>query len=136
MKLLFGAAALTLVTGSFAQPQPKSNVNWKAQLPAIEAVLRSSRAAEELSYPIAIREEVDLTGDGSTEALVFTGSGGAYTSEYILMRMDGVRPVAAQFKEANGKVGPARLWEGSSVMHGLATELHPEQHAVLQIHGT
>ena len=44
--------------------------------------------------------------------------------------MQSGRPVAALFKEPNGKTGPSIFAEGASARNGITVQLHPEFHAV------
>lgn len=108
------------------------SVDWKGQLPAIEKIIK-----KELPGSVAVEnrgaeifKEGDVTGDGIPEVLVYTGSGGAYTDELALFMMENGEPVLAKFKYENGDIGPLTFLTGSSVRHGEAADMAPNDHAV------
>ena len=112
---------------------------WNAMILTIREVLKSDpefRGVEE-QRPIVIgrrSDVVDLTGDGSSEALIYLGFGGASTDAITLMRIEGRKPVLARFKGKDGKVSSTEFLRGSSVMHSDGITMVPQEHAVFTVH--
>jgi hypothetical protein len=117
-------------TASDASAAAQQRVDWKKLIPAIREVLKDDSQPEEKNEGLYVRSEVDITGDGIPEALVNLGRGGAYTDYLAIMRLQNGRPVAAMFKEPNGKTLPLGFAEGASVRNTITVKLRPESHAV------
>ncbi|HEX3354178.1 MAG TPA: hypothetical protein VHS34_15265 [Terriglobales bacterium] len=81
-------------------------------------------------YKIRITETADITGDGVPEALVYLGTGGAYTDELTLMRVKNGKPVVARFKQKKGGVSPLIFLSGSSVRHQESVKMLPDRRAI------
>jgi hypothetical protein len=113
-------------TASDASAATQQRVDWKKLIPAIREVLKGDFPAEE-NEGLYVRTEADITGDGIPEALVNLGRGGAYTDYLAIMRSQNGRPVAAMFKEPNGKTLPLEFAEGANT---ITVELRPDYHAV------
>jgi hypothetical protein len=88
-----GLCFLALAVGHAFGGSGESNispVDWNSMMPAVRSVLEKQFPREaEREYPVGIPSPAhiaDITGDGITEALVWLGTGGASTSELVLMR--------------------------------------------------
>lgn len=120
-------------TSTQPAPQNPKPVNWDDLIPEIRKVLAPAfmDVKIEQSSPISIFQTGDITGDGIPEALVYLGSGGAYTSYLTLMMLDeNGKPVAAKFKQKNGKISTLLFLAGASVKNGQSAALAPEKKAV------
>ena len=121
----------------FAEPTTK-DIDWNGMMPKVRPVLEK-QFGEEVGehYDVGILRSghiADITGDGIPEALVWLGTGGAYTSTLALMRIEDDKPVVALFRDRQGKTEPILFLEGSSVMHSNIVELLPKDRAVFQSH--
>lgn len=118
-----------------ATPSPQS-INWEKEIPAIRQELgpKFLDVTIEESDSLSIFEQKDITGDNIPEALVNLGAGGAYTSYMTLMRLENDRPVIAQFKQADGALGPLMFLAGGSVMNGEGVALLPDKTAIYSGH--
>lgn len=108
---------------------------WKTLQPRIEAELaRHQMVCDPASnWKVRVADVVDLTGDGVPEAVVNWCNGGAYTDSLILMRLEKGRPVLARSRIADGNYSFIELAYGSSAMHSVSYEFHPERHAIYLI---
>jgi len=109
--------------------------DWKSAIPRIRQVLNQTfpGGRVEENYPIQIRDEGDVIGDGTGEAIVWLGTGGASTDEVALMRIENGSPVVVRFKEKNGAVQASTFLRGASVMHSDDFKLVPDKHAVYSV---
>lgn len=111
-----------------------SSINWVS--PEIPAAIRETvgknfmEIKTEQTGKFAVYKKADITGDGTEEAVVSLGSGGAYTSYYALMQSENGSPRLARFKQKNGDIGNIMFLEGASVSHGISFELVPSKHAI------
>ncbi|OGZ26951.1 MAG: hypothetical protein A2365_01470 [Candidatus Nealsonbacteria bacterium RIFOXYB1_FULL_40_15] len=138
-KILVGIVILIAVAAIFLflkknsipgeENRPAENISWNDLLPQAEEVIKQKFGGENLRQ-IGIYEEGDITGDGIPEALVYTGLGGAYTDQLVLMIMENQKPAFAKFKEKNGNISGLVFLSGSSVRHGELVEMIPEDKAV------
>lgn len=128
-----GATDNQPVTSS--QSTPKS-VNWEGFIASIRMILGPTFLGEriEASRSISIDQKEDITGDGIPEALVNLGTGGAYTDYLTLMRVEGDKPVVAQFKQKDGKVSSLIFLVGASVANGANVVMLPDKSAVYAGH--
>ena len=92
-----------------------SQINQQTSLPQIQNIITTEFGDGGSVLPINIVEEVDLTGDGCTEAVVTTGGSGAYVEELTLMREDGNNPIIAKLKNNNGQVDSVLIGAGASL---------------------
>jgi hypothetical protein len=136
-----GLCFLALAVGHAFGGSGESNispVDWNSMMAAVRSVLEKQFPREaEREYPVGIPSPAhiaDITGDGITEALVWLGTGGASTSELVLMRIEDNKPVVALIKDRQGKTGPMTFLEGASVMHSDRVDLLPREHAVFHFH--
>ena len=121
---------LLLLVLALGESTPKP-VDWQKMLPVLRPILLAEfQDMRQAIYPISIDHTADLTGTGTSEALVDLGVGGASTDEMTVVRMEGNHPVVALFKDKRGKISTMTFLDGSSVMHGDGVELLPKEHAV------
>lgn len=80
-----------------------------------------------------LRSDADVTGDGIPEALVLTGTGGAYTTEFVVMRTEDGNVVTANYMQQDGTIGPFTLSGGASVMNLLDYGMISSKQAVYQV---
>lgn len=128
--LLFAAFWLEAAWG---QSSPSVGAgDWERLMPKVREVLRTEFPNEKIEehYRLAIAQKADVTGDGMPEALVYLGTGGAYTNGMTVMRIENEQPVVARFRQKDGKVSSIFFLEGSSVRHGNHVELRAAEHAV------
>lgn len=132
--LLFG---LLMTFAPFAVSQQRQNpaskaVDWDAMTSQIETAV----ASEYCGGPrddIDILDTADLTGNGTTEALVDYCHEGAYMDLLALIRLENGKPTVARFRDEHGKATDPDLKSGASAMHGCAIRLVPDKHAVVQL---
>lgn len=114
-------------TAPTVTPQAKA-VQWSRELKDLEPEL--VEAFTDISVgeraDVRIEKEIDLTGDGVTEALVSLGTGGASTSFFTIARIRNGEPVPARFKLSDGTVSELAFLEGGSAMHSDTLVLVPE----------
>lgn len=113
------------------QPTSKDLV-WSKQLSKIKTVLKENEnfSSERRSRPIQIVRETDLTGDGVAEALVATGSGGAYADDLVLFTWVMDEPVLAKFINDKNEETLIIFSEGASVRNGMRVDWQPEQRVI------
>jgi hypothetical protein len=126
----------TQQTPPITSPKPTPTVNWESLIPTIRTVVGPTFLGMrvEESGSLSILQKNDITGDSVPEALVNLGSGGAYTSYLTLMRVENDKPVAAQFKQKDGKVSPLMFLAGASVMNGESVAMLPDKNAIYAGH--
>lgn len=105
-------------------------VDWKSILPEVQSVAKKEFRDAGGYYPVSISRVADVTGEGTSEALIDFGCCGAYADEMTVMRIEHGTPVVALFRGKDGKVSSREFLEGASVMHGAAVELDTTEHAV------
>lgn len=133
-------AMLIIPWASFCQPLTQSpNVikeKWHKAIPKIRAILIKQFGESEIErdYKLGIDEISDLTGSGNSEALIYLGTGGAYTSTYVLMSLEKGEPAFMKFKLENGKIDVPVFLGGSSVMNSEIIEMLPAKHAISATH--
>jgi hypothetical protein len=137
ISMLAFVALLYLPSNSYAQSAEQTKdprlQRWEKLMPQIHAVLRKRHFEEQ--YAIRIVEVADLIGDGHSEALVYPGSGGAYTDWFVLMQVKRGSPVLAKIKLRDGRITDGGAFtRGSSVMHSENTALLPKEHAIYAEH--
>jgi len=125
---------ITLLLILIALVQAQIRVNWNSLIPAIREQLDTEAGQSGQLYPIGIREEADLTGDGIPEALVYLGTGGAYTDYLAVMRVVNGKPIFADFKSRDGRISHMNFAQGASVMHTIGVEVCRQQQAVFSFH--
>ncbi|MFA5736640.1 MAG: hypothetical protein WCX70_00495 [Candidatus Paceibacterota bacterium] len=105
---------------------------WAKQISEIKAILKETKdiSTEGQLRPVQIVREVDLTGDGISEALVTTGSGGAYSDDLVLFVWKGDSPALAKFINALGEESSIIFSEGASVRNGASVNWKPEQRII------
>ena len=84
-----------------AQSEQCTQVNWQVLLPQVQNVI-SAEFAQLLvgsNIPINVNKEIDLTGDGCTEAIVSAGFGGSYTSSNLIMIIENNVHVIAKLQD-------------------------------------
>lgn len=84
---------------------------------------------------MSIYKKADITGDGIEEALIYLGSGGAYTSYFALVQgeileNDQIKINKAKFKTSEGRIEDVMFVEGTSVSHGMSVEFAPSKNAI------
>jgi len=123
-----------LSSGEVKNAEP-IKVDWDGYMPAIEKAIKEQ-------FPdgivlddrrVAVYKEGDLTADGIPEALVYTGSGGAYTDELTLIMLKNGQPNLASFKQEDGAVSPMTFLSGASVRHGEETDIAPDDGVIYSI---
>ncbi|KKT01216.1 MAG: hypothetical protein UW07_C0009G0013 [Candidatus Nomurabacteria bacterium GW2011_GWF2_43_8] len=119
------------VTEETAEP-----VDWENKISDIKKAIGPEflGARIEESYPLGIFQKGDITGDGAEEALVDLGSGGAYISSLVLMRMEDGKPVVVRFKQEDGKISSMMFLAGASVMNGEDAVMLPDKKAIYAGH--
>lgn len=127
--MMFGPCALS----QQKQNPPSTAVDWDSLMPKIQTALAAMQEHCLGDPPdLDIMQTGDLTGDGSTVALIGCPEG-AYMRLMVVVRIEDGKPMIAKFRDEHGKATDQNLMDGASVMHGAATLLVPEQHAVLQL---
>ena len=126
----------TQQTPPITSPEPTPPVNWESLISTIRTAVGPTflGVRVEESGSLSIFQKNDITGDSIPEALVNLGSGGAYTSYLTLMRVENDKPVAAQFKQKDGKVSPLMFLAGASVMNGEGVVMLPDKNAIYAGH--
>jgi len=112
---------------------PKSLAEWRAMAAALEDTIETEfpnfrEVAKQ--HAAGIVRVADVIGDGIPVALVYLGTGGAYTDELCVMRFSDGKPAVALFKDRAGKLSELTFAEGASVMNRVSIELLPEEHSV------
>jgi hypothetical protein len=131
---------LLLIFSSFLESQtegtphrfPQTLADWQTLLPSVEKALQVQFGEHEVEgpYGVGIYGVGEVTGDGTSQALVSFGVPGASTTPFTLVRMQAGKPVVAQFKDRRGKIGPMTFVEGASVMHSDTVRLLTKEHAL------
>lgn len=129
-KIVLVCAAMFGCGVAFAQGNAPTAVNWKAMLPAVQEAAKKEFADAGGYYPVSISRTADVTGEGTSEALIDFGCCGAYADEMTVMRIEDGKPVVALFRGKDGKVSTMVFLEGASVMHGASVQMIPAEHAV------
>jgi len=101
----------------------------------IRKILKNSSLdlAVEERGPISIYQRADVTRDVVPELLIDVGSGGAYTQNMALFRLEDGKLILADFKRSDGETGPIRFLNGASVRNGTAAQMLPEKDAIYQV---
>jgi len=120
--------------GTLAIHGASPTLDWKSILPEVQSVVKKEFPDAGAHYPVSISRVADVTGDGTSEALIDFGCCGAYTDEMTVMRIEHGTPVVALFRGKDGKVSSREFLEGASVMHGAAVELDTTEHAVFSVY--
>jgi hypothetical protein len=128
----------SLLIPTLAEPTAK-DVDWNSMMPSVRSALEKQFPEQSVRapYPVGILRPshiADITGDGTPEALVFFGTGGASTSPVTLMRIENGKPIVALFKDRKRKIQPIVFLEGSSVTHSDQVDMLPNEHAVFYFH--
>jgi len=112
-----------------------AQINWESLILKIRTVLTPTFLGVKVEEfrPLNIYKESDITGDGVFEALVDLGTGGAYTDNLTLFRMENGNPVVAQFKGQDGKISPLIFINGASVRNGASTDFLPSDNAIYSV---
>lgn len=127
--LIVGAVWFWFDSEKAAAPIPPPN--WEDVTAQIKSALVADGQSIEERAPIRIMEKKDITGDGINEAVVDTGSGGAYTVYKAVLQMKNREPALVRIKDKDGKTFALSGWPvGASAMHGTDIELLPEQNAI------
>jgi hypothetical protein len=116
--------------GTLAIQGASPTVDWKSILPVVQSVAKKEFRDAGGYYPVSISRVADVTGEGTSEALIDFGCCGAYAHAMTVMRIEEGKPVVALFRGRDGKVASTEFLEGASVMHGAAVELDAIEHAV------
>jgi len=116
--------------GTLAIQVASPMVDWKSILPEVQSVAKKEFRDAGGYYPVSISRVADVTGDGTSEALIDFGCCGAYAHAMTVMRIEDGKPVVALFRGRDGKIASTEFLEGASAMHGAAVELHTTEHAV------
>ena len=120
--------------GAFAVQGALPAVDWKSILPEVQTIAKREFADAGAHYPVSISRVADVTGDGTSEALIDFGCCGAYAHAMTVMRIEEGKPVVALFRGRDGKIASTEFLEGASVMHGAAVELDTTEHAVFSVY--
>jgi hypothetical protein len=110
------------------------SVDWSNLLPSIKTIVGESFLDFEVGEDFTIWEEKDITGDNITEALIYLGQGGAYTSYLTLARLEEGQPIIAEFKKKNDTIAPFVFLEGASVMNGENVIMLPDKNVIYSAH--
>lgn len=107
---------------------------WKALIPSIRGVLAHSSGFDCPGHreDIGIIDAADITGEGTSYALVDFCQGGAYTDWIVAMQLEAGQPVPAHFRKGN-KVIDVGFAQGASVMNTVAVKLVPEKNAIYDL---
>ena len=116
--------------GTLAIQGASPTVDWNSILPEVQSIAKKEFQNAGAHYPVSISRVADVTGDGTSEALIDFGCCGAYTDEMTVMRIEHGTPVVALFRGRDGKISSREFLEGASVMHGATVELDTTEHAV------
>jgi hypothetical protein len=116
--------------GTLAFQGASRTVDWNSILPEVQSVAKKEFRDAGGYYPVSISRVADVTGEGTSEALIDFGCCGAYAHAMTVMRIEEGKPVVALFRGRDGKVASREFLEGASVMHGAAVELDTTEHAV------
>jgi hypothetical protein len=112
-------------------PQP---VKWNNLLPAVREIAEENFRDIEIGESLSIWEEKDITGDNMTEALIYLGQGGAYTSYLTLARLEEGQPIIAEFKKKDDTITSFIFLEGASVMNGENIIMLPDRNVIYSAH--
>ena len=116
--------------GTLAIRGASPTVDWTSILPEVQTVAKNKFPDAGTHYPVSISRVADVTGDGTSEALIDFGCCGAYADEMTVMRIEHGKPVVVLFRGRDGKISSREFLKGASVMHGAAVELDTTEHAV------
>jgi len=104
--------------------------SWSDNLSEIKVIIKEAKEGNKLLSEqlrsVQIVRESDLTGDGIPEALILTGTGGAYTEDLALFILKDDKPALAKFIDENGDRRSIIFTEGSSVRNGSKIDWQPE----------
>ncbi|WP_035354597.1 hypothetical protein [Edaphobacter aggregans] len=134
MNIVLVVALMVGGAGAFGEGLMTEAVNWKALLPAVQKAVNKEFPEAGQHYAVTLSTTSDVTGMGTTEALIDIGCCGAYTHEVVVMRMEDDKPVFARFRGRDGKISTMVFLAGASVRNGEAVELMPKEHAVYAGH--
>jgi hypothetical protein len=136
LPIVIALISFIVTAQQFPPEEHKAEIaKWNGLQSQIEAELARQKLTCDPSedwHPYVI-DAIDLTGDGVPEAMVNSGNCGAYTSWLVLMRLEAGRPVVARTRGGHGKYVPLGFGSGTSAMHSLSYQLHPEIHAIYDI---
>jgi len=124
------AAAVILAGAAVIGARKKcQQAPWSSLLPSIKSILLKHRNFSDIkdtdSFSVNIAQEVDLTGDGCSEAFVSTNHGGAYVSDYAIFRqLKNKKLVLVQWDKNNNS--PVIFGVGASVKHQLGYGILPK----------
>ncbi len=113
-------------------PIASSAQDWKGYAPELKDAIADAFPDAGVDGAITVSETADLNGDGVDEALLNTGSGGAYTEDAVLAILKDGKPTLAVFKDAEGGVGPILFSNGGSVRHAVAVILDSAARSVYE----
>jgi hypothetical protein len=134
MKIVLAGALMLGSAAAVAMGMVTKAVDWKAMLPIIQETVKKEFSEIGKDNVVTIASTGDVTGMGTTEALIDLGCCGAYTHEIVVMRMEDDKPVFARFRGQDGKVSTIVFASGSSVRNGEDVEILPKEHAVYAAH--
>lgn len=115
-----------------SQETEQKSLQWNDLLPEIKQVLKESikDLPIEEAYPVKIHSVADITEDGTEEALIYLGTGGAYTDYLVLMEIENEKPVLAKIKSKNGEISFMTFLSGASVRHATDVKMEPQMRAL------
>jgi len=132
--IIAGAAVFFLFRQSAADSLEggDAGIKWEELMPEVENIIKQKFEQDGLRAP-SIYKQVDITGDGLPEALVYTGSGGAYTDQLVLMTTKEGKPVLASFRDEQGEEVVPIFLSGSSVRRGETVEMMAQENLIYSI---
>lgn len=107
-------------------------VDWENLVPTIQTVIGPTFLGVRVGERMSIWQTSDITGDGVPEAIVDLGTGGAATDLFTLMRIENNKPVAARFKQKDGKISSLMFTAGAggAGRYGSAVEMLVDKKAI------
>jgi hypothetical protein len=129
-QIVLACVSMLGCAGALAIQGASPTVDWQSILPEVQSAAKKEFRDAGGYYPVSISRVADVTGDGTSEALIDFGCCGAYAHAMTVMRIEEGKPVVALFRGRDGKVASTEFLEGASVMHGAAVELDTTEHAV------
>jgi len=113
---------------------PLPEVDWDSKTTEVATALTAAfpdlTIAERSEVSIASKEE--LTGDSQTEALVFTGTGGASTDILTLVQIKDEVVRVLKWKKKDGTIAPVQLIEGAAALYDDSVGTSPSEDAIYQ----
>ncbi len=113
------------------------SLSWESLIPVIRPILketfskmRNLDGEVERDRAISIIQEASVD-DGTPEAVVGLGVGGASEENVTVMRADGAQPTIALFKNGAEQPAPLVSPHGATASHGDAVGILPQQDAVI-----